>query len=82
MDEGLKFAYQDADKHNWTKEELEAYDYVLMREQDDRGRLTLALRREKEEIARRLLKLQLPLTDIAETTGLTIDQVLKLQREG
>lgn len=80
-DEGLKFAYQDADKHNWTKEELEAYDYVLMREQDDRGRLILALKREKEEITRKLLKLQLPLTDIAETTGLTIDQVRKLQSE-
>ena len=47
-DEGLIFAYQDADKHNWTKEELEAYDYVLMREQDDRGRLTLAIKRATE----------------------------------
>ena len=37
--EGLKYAFHGADKHNWTKEELEAYDYVLMREQDDRGRL-------------------------------------------
>ena len=77
-DEGLKFAYQDADKHNWTREELEAYDYALMREQDDRGRLTLALRREKEEIAGRLLKLGLSVDDVGKTTGLTIDQVRKL----
>ena len=58
QDEGLRFAYHDADKHNWTKQELEAYDYVLMREQDDRGRMTLAVRRalqkEKEAFARSL----------------------------
>ncbi len=74
-DEGLKFAYQDADKHNWTKEELEAYDYALMREQDDRGRFTLVLRREKEAIAKKLLKLGLSLNDIVETTGLTVNQL-------
>lgn len=45
QDEGLINAYQDADKHNWTKVELDAYDYVLMREQDDRGRWALATRR-------------------------------------
>mgnify|MGYP007080245181 CR=1 FL=1 len=63
-DEGLKHAYQDADKHNWTKKELEAYDYALMREQMERGRWALATRREKEEatkdtqndIARKLIK--------------------------
>ncbi len=63
-DEGLKHAYQDADKHNWTKKELEAYDYALMREQMERGGWALATRREKEEatkdiqndIARKLIK--------------------------
>ena len=30
-DEGLKNAYEDANKHNWTKEELDAYDYVCLR---------------------------------------------------
>ena len=44
-DEGLRNAYEDADKHNWTKEELDAYDYVLMREQDDRARITLATKK-------------------------------------
>jgi predicted transposase/invertase (TIGR01784 family) len=41
-DEGLKAAYQDANKHSWTKEELEAYDYAAMREQDERGKLMQA----------------------------------------
>ncbi|MEY3501462.1 MAG: hypothetical protein RL308_3135 [Bacteroidota bacterium] len=84
-DQGLKFAYEDADKHNWTKAELEAYDYVLMREQDDRGRLTFAvskgIKKEKEDIAKNLIKLSLSDQDISESTGLTIDQVEKLRAE-
>jgi len=35
-DEGLKLAYQDAYKHNWTQDELFAYDYASMRKQDER----------------------------------------------
>ena len=41
-DEGLKEAYADANKNTWSKEELEAYDYAAMREQDDRGRIAMA----------------------------------------
>jgi len=41
-DEGLKEAYHDANKHSWEKEELEAYDYSAMREQDERGKIELA----------------------------------------
>jgi predicted transposase/invertase (TIGR01784 family) len=37
-DEGLTEAYQDANKNTWTKEELDAYNYTAMREQDERGR--------------------------------------------
>ena len=48
-DEGLIEAYQDANKHSWTKEELSAYDYAAMREQDERGKSELAIRRAKEE---------------------------------
>lgn len=78
-DEGLKSAYEDADKHNWTKEELAAYDYVLMREQDDRGRLALALKREKQGIAKNLLQLGLSYNDIAKSTGLTIEEIENLK---
>lgn len=49
LDEGLKHAYEDADKHNWTKKELEAYDYVFMREQDARGRISFAVRKGLEK---------------------------------
>ena len=84
-DKGLKSAYEDADKHNWTKEELDAYDYVLMREQDDRGRVSFALRtgitKVQEEIARKLIKLGLSFDDISDSTGLTTEQVEKLRAE-
>lgn len=74
-DQGLKNAYEDADKHNWTKEELEAYDNVFIREQDERGRITKV----QKDIAGKLLKLGLPVDDIIESTGLTIEQIKKLQ---
>ncbi len=84
-DEGLKLAYEDADKHNWTQTELDAYDYVLMREQDDRGRMTLAVRRaisiRDEEIALKLIKRNLFNQEIAEVTGLSIEQIEKLRVE-
>jgi predicted transposase/invertase (TIGR01784 family) len=41
-DEGLLAAFKEADKHNWEKEELIAYDNASMRIQDARGELELA----------------------------------------
>ena len=84
-DEGLKNAYEDADKHNWTKEELDAYDYALMREQDDRGRITFATKKAVQQrdidIASNFLKLGVSIEDTAKGTGLTVEQVRKLQYE-
>ena len=77
-DEGLKKAYLDAAKHNWTKLELDAYDYVLMREQDERGRMTFVLNKSKKEIAINFLKVGLSVEDTAQGTGLPTDQVQKL----
>ena len=92
-DDGLRNAYEDADKHNWTKAELEAYDYVLMREQDGRGQITFATKKAVKEavkealsqkeidIAINLLNLGLSIEDTAKGTGLTVEQVRKLQAE-
>jgi predicted transposase/invertase (TIGR01784 family) len=76
-DTGLKYAYEDADKHNWTKAELDAYDYVLMREQDDRGRITKV----QFNFAKKLIKRGFSNEDIAEDTGLTIEQIEKFRNE-
>lgn len=37
-DEGLKSAYTEADRHAWTKADLEAYEYAKMRETDEIAR--------------------------------------------
>ena len=80
-DEGLKSAYEDADKHNWTKEELDAYDYALMREQDDRGRMSFAQRKIQTAIAKKFLFSGNSVEIVAENTGLTIEQVRRLYDE-
>jgi len=48
-DEGLKHAYEDADRHNWTKVELEAYHYAEMRKQDEKGKTDLTVNKAVKE---------------------------------
>jgi predicted transposase/invertase (TIGR01784 family) len=48
-EEGLLAAFQEADKHNWKKEELIAYDNASMRIQDARGEKELAREEGLEE---------------------------------
>jgi len=48
-DEGLRRAYEDAARHNWTKADLEAYHYAEMRRQDERGKTTVAVRKAVEK---------------------------------
>jgi predicted transposase/invertase (TIGR01784 family) len=89
-DEGLKTAYQEANKHVWTAEELEAYDYASMREEDERARLDGAEKKGKIEgkvegkiegkieIAKKMLKLGTSVEMIAEITELSIEQIKAL----
>ena len=77
QDLGLKTAYEEASKYNWTQAELDAYDYVSMREADDRGRLLKVY----YDIARKLIKRGLADENIAEDTGLKLEQIIKLQNE-
>lgn len=48
-DEGLKSAYEEANVQTWTQEELDAYEYAFMREEDERARLDKAKIEGKEE---------------------------------
>jgi len=48
-DEGLKSAYEEANIHTWTQEELDAYEYAFMREEDERARLDKAKQDGKDE---------------------------------
>jgi predicted transposase/invertase (TIGR01784 family) len=78
-DEGLRAAYQDANKHTWTREELEAYDYAAMREQDERGKVELAEKRGKNLMQAEAIigmnKIGLNIDKIAEALNITIEQV-------
>ena len=84
-DEGLKEAYTESDKHNWTKEELDSYDYFLMREQDEKGRVEFAEMKAKEEgkkeekleIGKKLKSLGVDLQSIVKATGLSTEEIEK-----
>jgi predicted transposase/invertase (TIGR01784 family) len=79
IDEGLKFAYHDADKHNWQPAELEAYDKVFMREQDDKGRVSLATKKAKQnaliDVAKSLLAAKYSIEEVAQHTQLDIETI-------
>jgi len=81
-DEGLKAAYNDANKHSWTKEELEAYDYSAMREQDERGKIELAEKSgrgdEQIDIVIRLYTKNKSAEDISDLLDISIDQVVQI----
>jgi predicted transposase/invertase (TIGR01784 family) len=84
-DEGLLSAYKEANKYQWTAEELEAYDYVYMREEDERARMDSAenrgKREEKMEIAKNAIKKGADNEFIADITGLSLSQIEKLRNE-
>ena len=93
-DEGLKAAYHDANKYSWSKEELDAYDYAAMRDQDERGKTELAIRRAEERaekrgeergekrgeerIAKKLKDMGVSNEDIKNATGLSDEEIENL----
>ena len=96
-DEGLKHAYEDADRHNWTKEELESYHYAEMRRQDEKGKTELAVKKAVEkavekasktareerdmEIAKKMINANEPIEKIMGFTGLNTSIIEKLINE-
>ena len=84
-DEGLKQAYKDAERHNWTKEELEAYIYAEMRRQDEKGKMTKAEKKgrddEKISIAKKLIELKIDKQTIIKSTQLSTEIIDDLINE-
>jgi len=96
-DIGLLAAYTDAQIHNWTKRELEEYDYAKMREQDQRGEFELAIERAVEkaeaigekkgeekkaiEMAKKMIKAQKSISEISDFTELPIQTIEELINE-
>ncbi len=81
-DEGSKEAFVQADKHNWSKDDLIAYDNASIAEQDERGKITAAEKKgekkREREIARELKKRGVDKEVIKISTGLTDDEIEEL----
>ena len=81
-DEGLIHAYEDADRHNWTKEELEAYHYTEMRRQDEKGKTTVAIRKaveqEKNDNIKKLYEKGVSIDIIAYSINIKIEKVKQI----
>ena len=81
-DEGLKNAYEEANQNLWSKEELDAYDYVYIREEDARAELDAAEQRGKRErdieIAIEMKEDGEPIEKIKRYTGLSEDEIEEL----
>jgi predicted transposase/invertase (TIGR01784 family) len=78
-DEGLSDAYKFANKSTWTREELDAYENMAMREQDERGRITKAEQNAKDEgKAEIIIKMHtkgISANQISDLTDITLDTV-------
>ena len=97
LDQGLKSAYQDAEKYTWTKDELMAYDYASMRKGDEKGKRKKAIEKavsiavaeavtktkedEKLELAQRMVKAKEPIEKIKSYTGLSDETINILLRD-
>jgi predicted transposase/invertase (TIGR01784 family) len=77
-DEGLREAYKEADKHNWTKEELEEYERANIKEGDDINRLEFAMKKVKRAVAKAMKDANEPTEKIMKYTGLTKEEIAKL----
>ncbi|TAF43839.1 MAG: Rpn family recombination-promoting nuclease/putative transposase [Sphingobacteriales bacterium] len=85
-DEGLKEAYTEADKQNWTKQELEDYERASIKERDEIGRLDFAVKKAekkgkvegKMEVAKSLKQNGVSLEIIITATGLTKNEIENL----
>ena len=80
-DEGLKSAYQEADRHTWNKKDIEAYEYERMRETDEKAEKMLVIENSQKKIAKNFIQLGLDNTTIAKGTDLTLEQVEQLRNE-
>lgn len=77
-DEGLKSAYEDANVQTWTEEELDAYEYAFMREEDEKARIDQAKKDGKYELVIELHEDGMPIEKIAKLSKMTIDEVKKV----
>ncbi|MCP4133856.1 MAG: transposase family protein, partial [bacterium] len=89
VEKELLEAYEVASKYNWTKEELEVYDYWSIKEQTQKGSIELAADEAREEAEKkaekkekdmilRMHKKGMSIEDIAEIAGISVDRVKEI----
>ncbi len=86
-DEVLQLAYEVAEQHSWTEDEMEFYDYWAIKEQDARGEVTWAMKKGhakghaegRAEIVGKMLAKGMDISLIVELTGFSIDEILALK---
>jgi len=77
-DEGLKSAYEEANVQTWTQEELDAYEYAFMREEDEKARLDKAKKDGKYELVIELYEDGMPIEKIAKLSKMTVEEVKEI----
>ncbi len=77
-DEGLKSAYEEANIQTWTQEELDAYEYAFMREEDERARLDKAEMKGKVDGITGLYSNGVSVSIIAKSFNLTELEVFEI----
>ena len=88
-DRGLRTAFEEANKHNWNKEELIAYDNSKVRETDGKMERDFAVEEalasaaekaelEKEQMILKMNAGGLPIQNIADFTGKTEEKVQQI----
>ena len=77
-DEGLKEAYSEADRRNWTKQELEDYERASIKERDEIGRIEFAEKKTKLEMGRLMKAEGEPTEKIMKYISLTEAEIEKL----
>ena len=75
QDIGLKSAYEEANVQTWTSEELDAYDYAFMREEDERARLDKVRKDGQKELVINMYEDGLEIERIAKIAKMTIEEI-------
>ena len=71
----MEKAYLYTNKNTWSIEELRAYNYAKMREQDGKIRMTKMVRDAKIEIAKNLKESGIDINIVIQITGLTEKEI-------
>nr|WP_265021341.1 hypothetical protein [Wolbachia endosymbiont (group A) of Icerya purchasi] len=77
----VKLAYDELDKFCWNEKDLVAYEERIMDLRKEEGILAQKLDEGKIEVAKNLLKVDISIDIISQTTGLPQAEIKRLQEE-